>query len=485
MKKPGSSGVAFLLLCGALFCQEDSAALRDRVEAGGAIVDIPYRRDAQGRLGSVMRDSDSGARWQPLFGDDFVRSLQSGLGLAGWVALYGQGGGDLLALTDAGFHLGAIGHDTTDVGLRQLLVLPLPATDDGAAKAAVLDRMVAVDELVARGCQGAKVEFAVIAADERAPAPLRERARTALATLSGGEAGARRRLEPGDVVLPPQFDVAVVVDHARLPSMRWLIPFARRSGMLVTASVVARMGAEMDEVQMRSAQGVCDCASEAPFEIVRRFGNLRVDHSVAFVHIDPAQRFPVRFSTQAVGRFEHAGWQGLEVSDAVRRDNPMLAGSLVVEAEWLRAGTPIENGAPDAERAAGLLGDDGVAIRVVVPVDSQLWRQAAAIGLPAARAVLNLRFGDAPHLELRVTAENDGDAERWLERGKALLDGLPKMLASTIPDAAREQPAYGKLLDGAAAGALERQQRDVVLRCAFAPVSADELRGLAMTLLPR
>ncbi|HEX5051932.1 MAG TPA: hypothetical protein VFZ65_09185 [Planctomycetota bacterium] len=457
MSRPGLACVVFAAAIGAAAAQhegfEAADALAERIRNGGWFEPSKWRRGDDGAL-EVHYFADVGSaekgRFVPLLGADLERGLANA-GAIGFLSLCCHGPGDLLSMTDAGFHFAALGIDASDAGLRQLLGAQLPAFDGPRGRAELLDRLLAIDVLCRRSCKPAVAELGSLAAAAAAPPALRESASRAIAVLRGNpDPVARNRLAAETLRLPAGFDACVLVDHARLPELDWLTALGRRLGALVTASRIAGAGGTPGAAVKNGAQLMCDVVSELPFGVVHRYGNARIDHSCVVITAKPGQRFPFAFTWQAVGAFEHERWQDAAVPAALASNNPLLAGTLTVAADHVFASTDGGLGMPRPAlvEKLKLLLDSGDAVRVVVPATSRLWAGLAFAKVPPAEGgELRLVCGEPAVLTAMVAARDELDAEAWVARGKELLAQAKAMLLAELPDAARECHELQDLLD--------------------------------------
>lgn len=439
--------------------QPTPAEVLERVRGGGSLVEVTYRRGDDGQLQLRAKSpEDASVTETPLLGERLRDGLQSA-GAAGLLALCCHGDGDLLAMTDGERHLTWLGVDVRDAGLRQFVATPLPAGQDASARAAMFDRMVAIDLLRRRGCRPAEVELRVLAERADTPPPLRERAKVALAALRGEPSPiARSRLDPATLRLPAAFDACIVVDHARLPDLSWVTPFGRRTGMLVTASTVVTFGGEPSEAIWQSAQRVADLCSELPFGAALHFGNARVDHSCLVVTVQPTEEPPFALALTAAGSFDAARWQAAEVDAEVGEEMRGFGGSLEVTEGLTTGGIRAGKGRPRPELAAKLLADTGAAIRVVAPGTSKLWPALAFLDLPpATEGELRLGFGDTCRIDLLIATRDEESAEAWVARGKQLLGTIQQDVAGSLPPALVESPEMKALLAAIAAAAVKAE----------------------------
>jgi hypothetical protein len=455
--------VGLVITCSA---QETGAELMARVRNGGWLEASRYQRNAAGVLESWSFSHTTSAdhgEWLPLLGNDGDRVLHlENLGAFGYLALFCHGDGDLLAMTDVALHFGALGIGTTDVDLRQFLARPAPSFDGSLGRAELLDRLLAIDCLVQRRCRGALAELTMLAKDATIPAVLRDAAARALAGRRGETASITRlRLDPATIALPAAFDGCVLVDHARLPDMRWLTPLARRIGALITARVTEMAGGDVTPVALNGAQRYCDAPSVAPFWLAHQLGNARLDHSLVTVTARADPRMPMALTWNAVGAIEAERWAEAKLPDGAARNNPLLGGSLTVAATSLYASTDGSAGKPRPAQAAKLLAantsdddtrNDTAAVRAIVPANSKLWPVLVAFGLPPANGgEVRMTFGDPATIVIDVTARDEDAAEEWLAKGTALLAKSVAEIRAGAPPGMQENRDLHALLDAVAA----------------------------------
>lgn len=243
--------------------------------------------------------------------------------------------------------------------------------------------------------------------------------------------------------MPAVFDGCLVVDHSLLPDMSWWLPACRRVSALVTAQAIDEAGGTINASICNGAQKLCDTACELPFGLAHRYGNGRIDHSCLIVTAMPAAKVPFALTWQAAGEFESEGWQEAEMSDRVRRNNPLFgSGELTVTEDRLAARFASGPGRPRPELAAELLQTHGAAIRVGLPSSSKVWLLAAMAGLPAGTGgELRVSFGDPARIALTVTARDEEGAEKWAIRGKEQLavmcDDLVRRMPPSLAEDAR------------------------------------------------
>ncbi len=457
---------------------ESAAVVVARIRAGGWFATSRYRRGDDGaleRFSFAQTNDPAPTRFEPLLGPDVSHALVYwNSGPIGFLTMVCHGPGDLLGMTDAEFHFGALGIDSSDAGLRQFLAVPPPPFDGARGRAELLDRLLAIDVLARRGCKTAVPELRVIAANEALPAPLRERARRAVATLGGEpDAVARRHLDPASVRLPVAFDGCVVVDHSRLPELGWLAALGPRLGATLTANSIAKHAdGELNAMLKSGAQRMCDLQSELPFGLAHGYGNARIDHSCIVVTWKGGEGLPFGLTWEAAGEFEHEGWQHAELTADATESNPLLAGTMTVTADRVFAGTDRKEGKARPELAAklGVANDDGIAIRAVMPANSRLWFALAFAELPPADgAELRVTFGDPAVIVLAVDARDEETAAEWVEAGKRCCAELRAERAH-LPEDIRQSKELAAVLDAALNPAFSTKGN-----AAFAVI---ELRGI-------
>jgi hypothetical protein len=416
---------------------EPCAAVAERIRNGGWFETSRWRRGDDGALemhffadvgGSIPDEQD---RFVPLLGPDLERGIDNG-GAIAFVSMLCHGPGDLLGMTDAEFHFGALGIDATDVGLRQFLATPRPSFDGPRGRAELLDRLLAIDVLVRRRVKGAVAELGTLASESTLPAALRDRAGRGIAVLRGNaDPLTRLRLSGDTLQLPAAFDGCVMIDHARLPDLSWFTPFGRRLAALTTAGYIAMAGGTTTPAMRNGAQSLCDLVSELPFGLAHRYGNARLDHSCVVVSAKADAELPFALTWQAAGALEAAGWQDMKPSPSMADNNPLFAGTLQIATDRLFASTDGSAGKPRpslVEKHA-LLRDDGVAVRAVVPGNSKLWPMLAFLAMPPAEGgELRIAFGDPAVITVLVEARDEDAAEDWVTKGKELLALAKTML---------------------------------------------------------
>lgn len=475
---------------GGLAAQEAASEVAARIRAGGWLEASKYRRGADGQLellSTYHMGGDGPGEFLPLL--DAELSLAN-VGLFGVLSLVCHGDGDLVAMTDAAFHFGALGIDGSDIGLRQFLAVPPPSFDGPRGRAELLDRLLAIDRLERRGVVGAVAELKGIAGNAALPAVLRGRAERAMRTLQGGTAAAgpqRARLDAAVVALPAAFDACLVVDHTRLPDLRWLAPLGRRTGALATAAALVDAGGTVSPAMCNGAQRMCDMPAEAPFWFALRYGNLQVDHSVVTISMKGDARAPVALTWNAVGAFEAEGWQSFALPEDVVRDKGFTKATGRLTASTFYASTDGSKGKPRPELCdkLTLLRDDGSALRIVLPANSKLWPALAFLDTPPTEGgEIRFVFGDPAVITFAVDGRDEDAAAAWVAKGKELIeqgDAVFAMAAEPIA-ATRAFQLLRQAWGAAAFSTKDRAAFAVVTVKGFTPQHIAELAEAAASL---
>jgi hypothetical protein len=304
--------------------------------------------------------------------------------------------------------------------LRQYVVRPL---SKDLAELEALDRMVAIDLLVARSAKEAVAELQAIAADAALPAALRERAAAAVTQLKGGTAAARPRLDAKTLRLPAEADFYVVIDNSALPSMGFLIELGRFSALLSNAFV-------LDTIKAPSAQDLwlsqCEPEqlTEMPFELARVTGNFRIDQTCAAVRMPRKPGEQPAFTVHSAGQFDPEAIEKLDVKAAA--DLEVTATGITASGKGLEL-------APDEARAKALLDLGGFAVRILVPAGSPLLTQMRPFGLPPTES-LDVRFAIGTHVRAQATLTMPAgqEVERWQESAQRVLE---REVAEKLADA--------------------------------------------------
>ncbi|HEU4418446.1 MAG TPA: hypothetical protein VFT55_05875 [Planctomycetota bacterium] len=393
----------------------------DTVMQDKDLLALQWRRSDKGVLECALAD-DKAPEWAPLFREGVFAGLQTS-GSFGLLSLLLHSG-DLLSLTSGERHLSRIGVATVTPELRQYIAVPLP---DALAELAVLDRMVAIDVLVARGAKDAVAELKHLAGDAALPAPLRERAAGAVTRLEGGTSTARPRLDAKTLRLPAEADVYVVVDNAALTSMNFLLELGRFTGLLSSAYVIDTLKNPTPH-DLMIGQCESEQVTEIPFELAREIGNFRIDQICLAVRLPRKKGDEPEVSVHAAGQFEPKGIEAMLTSLGVQAHV-----ELQVTATGITASNKGLTLAPDETRAKALLDLTGHAVRVLVPSGSPLLAQMRPFGLPPTES-LDLRFGIGANLrcEAVLTVPAGQEAERWQESTQRVLE---REIADKLGDA--------------------------------------------------
>ena len=438
--------------------------LLDRMESGEDLIELRYQRDEHGLL-EVASCKHGAIPFHPMFPADRLPRGDVALNwLCGTLLLLGDGA-SVLASTDAERHLRRAGIDTDPVALRQFLVAPMPAGDPVRERVEVLDRLVAIDWLVRSGHRGVIAELTALAANADTPPMLAQKAEAVLAAFGKRPPTARQQLTVDTLRLPVTADVYVVIDHARLPDLLPLRVLARRMAIESSYDVVRRLRAPTPD-DLFYGQFVADALGEMPFEIARRFGDVRFDHTVIAANVQVADTGPqLAFAVHSVGAFDPARAAGAFAAMAAatparlgceRRDAGLCLTfgdrEVTFDGSSLRAHSKGMAGRPRPAVAATLLVDApaiaGPAIRIVVPKTSKLWLAVPALRLPAAaeEAVLTLSFGATCRAAVTLTVRDEDAAAEWAERCKGWVAAAADAVRLTLDqhtkgDGAKEIPA--------------------------------------------
>lgn len=465
---------------------ESNEELVARVRKGGWIE--AASKHQRGDDGALQRwyFADTGAgpglgRFVPLVPLTPDRHPFDNLGALGLLAVVCHGPGDLLAMTDPGFHFQALGGADDEASLRQLVVLPFDG-DGALGQAALLDRQLAVATLLRRGGRGAVAELTMLAEKGKLPPALGEYTRWLLAQRGEGAAAGRRRLDPKTLLLPVAFDACVVVDHARLPDVSFLAGLARRTGILVTTRAIEMAGGTISDAMRNGAQYMADQAAEAPFEMARKYGNVRLDQSCVIVNAKADSRRPVDVTWQAAGEIAAEGWQRADLGKLLGR--PFANGVVTFARERLLVSTLDKPGLVREAKATELLADTGAALRVVVPGNSKLLAMVGLLGLQQAKDVeLRVTFGDPATFEFVVGVRDEDAAAQWVAKGKELLAQLLEQL-DTAPGEVQEVPAWGDLVAAIGNAEFTAKELQAVARVTVPGFTAAKFVALVNALSP-
>lgn len=429
--------------------QEWAELLQERMAAGRDLIELRYRRDAHG-LFEVAGAEHGATPFHPLFAAD---RLPQGTTMPNWwltaFALLADGDA-VLGATDAERHLRRIGVEPAAVAVRQFLVTEISA-DPVRARVETLDRMVAIDWLQRGRHRGAVAELSALVSRNDTPPMLAARATTALAAFGHGDAKViRTRLRAEALRFPVAADCHVAIDHARLPDLGALRELARRVALDGTYHLVRRLRAPTAD-DLYPSQLLTDLVGELPFEIVRRFGEVRFDHTVLSLLLQASESDSPTAGVhlQATGSFD-ADRVATALAEVAFAEPPAraverLAGKVVlkwrgVEGE-LGATTIVAHskgmgGREDAALARELVADhDGrsPAITVVVPATSKALALLLPYHLPpVSHAVLTLSFVPQCTAELSLTTRDEEAATAMVERGNTLLATGVRELSAMI-----------------------------------------------------
>ena len=436
------SALVPLFLSTLLAAQDNwNALLQRRREAGEDLIELRYRRDDHGLL--EVRSCEGGAiPFQPMLPIDAAfKPATNAARASALLLLLAHGPQGLLGNTDAERHLRRAGIEPGAVALRQFLLTPISNVDPVLARVELLDRLVAIEWLQRGKHEGAVAELTALSTRADTPPLLARRASVALAAFGRRPAPARQRLAPETLLLPVAADVYVVLDHALMPDFTPMPAVARRVAIDRSYRVVEALKAPTPD-DLYWGQYLADLTGEFPFEVVRRYGSMRFDHTVAAIVLQNMGA-TLGWHLQATGAFEPeqfaasmdelAKFMQKEIP-VTRKDGDVQAAvadaEVALGASSLRTWSKGMAGRAKPELARELLAE-GPAIRVVVPPTSKAWILLASLVLPpAGRAEITVSFGEEFRLCLSVTARDEDAAEEWAERGtKLLAEALEKLRA--------------------------------------------------------
>jgi len=403
-----------------------NALLQQRREAGEDLIELRFRRDDHGVL--EVRSCEGGAiPFRPMLPIDapFSQSTYASRASA-LLLLFAHGPQGLLGNTDAERHLRRAGIEPGAVALRQFLLTPISTVDPVLARVELLDRLVAIEWLQQGKHEGAVAELTALSKRADTPPLLQKRAEVALAAFHRRPAPARQRLAPENLLLPVTADAYVVLDHALLPDFTPMTAIARRVAIDRSYRVVEALKAPTPD-DLYWGQYLADLTGEFPFEVVRRYGSMRLDHTVAAIVLQDLGR-SLGWNVQTAGEFEPeqfaasmaelAGFMQTEIPVARQGDEVHAVtreGDVAIGASSLRTWSKGMAGRAKPELARELLAE-GPAIRVVVPPTSKAWLLLAALELPAGRAEITVSFGEESRLCLSFTARDEDEAAACAER---------------------------------------------------------------------
>jgi hypothetical protein len=382
---------------------------------------------------------------------------------AALLLLLAHGPQGLLGNTDAERHLRRAGIEPGAVTLRQLLLAPMQTADPVLARVELLDRLVAIEWLQRGKHEGAVAELTALSTRADTPPLLAKRAMVALAAFGRRPAPARQRLAPENLLLPVAADAYVVLDHALLPDFAPLPALVRRVAVDWSYLVVEHLKAPTPD-DLYIGQYRADLTGEFPFEFVRRYGSVRLDHTVAAIQLLNAPgRLLFGWHVQAAGDFEPEQFAAAiaELAEFTETKIPVTrkegdVRAVVADFEVALGAASLHTwskgmaGRAKPELARELLAE-GPAIRIVVPPTSKAWLALAFLELPpAGRAEITASFGEEFRLCLSLTARDEDAAALWSERlTKLLAEQLEQLRVSTA--ARRDPAAMQPVLDAVAA----------------------------------
>ena len=497
MKKAHLLLALFVFVTGMRAQEEDERGetTADRIQNGGWFENSKWRRGADGSLemhffadlgGSLKKGQDL---FVPVLGEQLEKGFHN-TGAIGFLSLVCHGNGDLLSMTDADYHFGALGVDASDVGLRQFLAVPPPSFEGQRGRAELLDRLLAISVLIRRNCKSALGEFRALAGNEKLPAALREGAERAIVTLSGGTGTMsgqttgtqRKQLNAATLKLPAAFDGCIVINHALLPDLGWLTPLGRRVAAMLTAQKIVMAGSEPTPAMLNGAQSVCDLVSEFPFGVAHQFGNARLDQSMLVIAAKADAQMPVSVSWQVAGEFEAELWQKAELPDGAAKNSPIFAGQLEVAADHVLASTDGSVGKPRPTMVEklGLLDVTDCAIRAIVPGNSKVWPALAFLQTPSAEgAELRITFGDPCVITLQIDTRDEETAEALVAVGQQMVAQAREMLAKSLPAVWRESGEVKELLDAFSATQWSSEDETTNARLEVKGVTPAKIRVIA------
>lgn len=289
-----------------------SLAAQQPVEANaGLLYDTTWSVDAQGRLGVLPNAAAGGDTEVPWLVFDQNRDSFAGsfanLGALGYATLLLSGPRDLLSATDARYHFRKLGLGLDAEAIARRIAEPPRHDNPALQRRAELDRLLAVR--LARTVPQDPVQQALTALtrDEQADPWLRRAAQEELVGLVGSELAAPRTELPqlASVLAeaPARTAMLLVVDTRRMDPLRGLAELARIAGVMVTRQVLAMAGGVVSNTALAGGQTLADLPGEVPYEITRRFGQMRILRVVVAM-TDP-ERIPMpHFWASIEGEFE-------------------------------------------------------------------------------------------------------------------------------------------------------------------------------------
>jgi hypothetical protein len=254
-----------------------------KVEADGSLSVWPHPANSAGeheaRLFRPLYDPDA----------DAVGEILVAGGVATWVRILLPGTMDLASQADAQYHFEKLRLGLADADLvHRIATRPEDlASTEPLRRRGRLDRLLAVRLAAERKLADAALALAALRADADADPFLRDAAWEALAALGEPPVPFPARdlppLLPVLAGLPACADLVVVVNQARVPPWTGLAARSREMGIDEAWNQIERLGASVTPGDLACGQPVAELGSECPYELARRFGNMRVDRLVLAV----------------------------------------------------------------------------------------------------------------------------------------------------------------------------------------------------------
>ncbi|MDO8348646.1 MAG: hypothetical protein Q7T30_00300 [Planctomycetota bacterium] len=430
-----------------------------QIERESRLIDLRWRRDANGHLEYAIVGAKE-PKWKRVLPDDFAEVVAIG-GIAGWVVPLLHHG-DVLSLTDGDAHLRHVGRAIDTAALVAFARAPFAAP---AQRLDELDRLVAVDVLRARGDEAAKAALARLAAEASAPI---------VRTRAAAAPPLRERLSAADLMLPERSDLIVVIDHGRLVDAHELLGLARFTGLVSTGMVLSRLKRpRLDDAAIGQAES--DAMLVLPFELVRRIGAIRFDHTCVAVRWAREIGGEFTWACATAGSFEPAriadGLRGLPIDgfDLTAKDDGATAkwagGSGALTNRRASAHSSGVDVAAQPALASHLLRDGAYSVRLHVPAGSKVLPAFALGGLPNMTAYdVQVSLGDPTVVEETLTMKSEEDATTTAGR-------VEPMMRRVL-----EQSGYAEIL--AAMGASDvpvksevEVKKNLVIRTAWIPAA--------------
>ncbi|HZN40191.1 MAG TPA: hypothetical protein VFD82_15400 [Planctomycetota bacterium] len=415
----------FLLLAAAAFAQTPDETEPppyegdpwERIERDEKLLDLTWRRNADGDFEWSCAGA-KGAKWKPMFGD----SLRGAMGVGSYASYVVPllHNGDLLSLTHGEQHLRRLGRA---VDLETLVAFARAPLGAAASRIDEMDRLVAVDVLRSRDDEACKRALAQLAGDAGAPAVVRTRAAAAPVV--------RERLRPEELLLPERSDLVVVIDHGRLFDAHALLGLARFTGLVSSARVLDMLKRPLvDDAAIGQAES--DSTLELPFELVRRLGGIRFDHSCVSVCWTAAIGGELTWTAAVAGGFEPSriaqglSPDGFEIRVGDGRHEVSWEGGHGELAD--RRVTACATGVDVAPRAAladHLLRDGSYSVRLHAPAGSKVLAVMTLGGIANVTTYdLQVTWGDPLLVEETFTMKDEAAAAAMPEKVGSLLERI-------------------------------------------------------------